>query len=236
MKRLILRRVCGLMVVGMLLLSACGKPLTSMDSDPISFGEDGLSQPPTAQGAPSVPLGSETATSQERADSSAPTAITPTGEMLQTIRLEFQRLVNEERRANGRDPLILNDTITEATNIRAKECFELFEHTRPNGTGFETVLQEVGYRYRMAGENICYTSNYGDNYVTPEHIFVGSSEQLTEVAEILFTSFKNSPPHYENMLVEEFQEHGIGLDTRVDHEKNIVYFTCCHLFGTPLTP
>ena len=67
---------------------------------------------------------------------------------------EMLRLVNEEREKAGIMPLELDDTLTAAANIRAKEICEVFDHTRPNGENFRSLLKEMGTDASYAGENI----------------------------------------------------------------------------------
>ncbi len=70
------------------------------------------------------------------------------------FRAEILRLVNLERAEHNLAPLILDDNLSAAAAIRAKEATELFSHTRPDGSSTFTVLAEFGITYRRAGENI----------------------------------------------------------------------------------
>ena len=231
MKHSVLWRMFCVWLILVVGLSGCGDndAPSRQEADESEYSQSSQS---VSQEEESVGSEAEQSTVSASSDPFRNKVVAPTSAMLQTIRLAFHRLVNEERVSMGRQALLLSDHLTQATEIRAVECFELFEHTRPDGTGFETVLAQVAYDYRTAGENICYTSNYGDGYITEENIFVGTEEQLREVAHILFTCFKNSPSHYENMLTPEFAEHGIGLAAQTGYQKNIVYFTCCNIFAT----
>ena len=65
-------------------------------------------------------------------------------------------LVNSERAKYGLSPLTYDSVLSRAADIRAVEIKSLFSHTRPDGTSCFTVLDEVGYSYRKAGENIAY--------------------------------------------------------------------------------
>ena len=64
--------------------------------------------------------------------------------------------VNTERAKYGLSALTYDVTLTKAANVRAAEIKTLFSHTRPDGSSCFTVLDEVGYRYRTAGENVAY--------------------------------------------------------------------------------
>ena len=57
---------------------------------------------------------------------------------------EVLRLVNEEREKAGVDPVELDSGLTDAAQRRAKEIIEVFDHTRPNGENFRSLLDEMG--------------------------------------------------------------------------------------------
>ena len=67
---------------------------------------------------------------------------------------EVIRLVNEERKKAGLNPLETNNELTAAAEVRAEEINEVFGHTRPNGKACKTALEEAGYEGVYAGENI----------------------------------------------------------------------------------
>lgn len=73
-----------------------------------------------------------------------------------SLAMQVFSLVNSERAKYGLSPLTYDTTLSRAANIRAVEIKSLFSHTRPNGQSCFTVLDEVGYSYRSAGENIAY--------------------------------------------------------------------------------
>ena len=102
---------------------------------------------------------------------------------------EVLALVNQQRRANGVGELQLDPTLTQAANIRAKELVTKFSHTRPDGSSCFTVLNQVGYRYGMVGENIAagYTN-----------------------ASAVMTGWMNSTGHRKNILNSEYKRIGIG--------------------------
>ncbi len=98
-------------------------------------------------------------------------------------------LVNEERRAAGLSELTVNTAVEAAANVRAEELEELFEHTRPDGSGCFTALVEAGVSYSTAGENIAY------GYTSPEAVMEG---------------WMNSTGHRANILTPEFTSIGVG--------------------------
>ena len=64
------------------------------------------------------------------------------------------RLISEERKKAGLNPLEKNEKMMSAAAVRAEEINEVFGHTRPNGKACRTVLEELGYEGDYAGENI----------------------------------------------------------------------------------
>ncbi len=102
---------------------------------------------------------------------------------------EVVRLCNVERAAEGLAALTLDPTLTKAAMTRAAETVTLFDHTRPDGTLFYTVLSEVGFQYRAVGENI-------------------AAGQTTPAGVV--SSWMNSPGHRANILNESFNKIGVG--------------------------
>lgn len=100
------------------------------------------------------------------------------------------RLVNAERAKYGLSSLTYDATLAKAADIRAVEIKSLFSHTRPNGQSCFTVLDEIGYSYRGAGENIAYGQRS---------------------AEEVMTAWMNSEGHRANILGENYTHIGIGV-------------------------
>ena len=103
--------------------------------------------------------------------------------------LRVVELVNEERAKAGLNPLILQENITEAAQVRAIETVTSFSHTRPDGRHFTTALKEAGVSYRGAGENIAWGQK------TPEQVMNG---------------WMNSAGHRANILNEKYTSIGVG--------------------------
>lgn len=102
---------------------------------------------------------------------------------------EILRLVNAERTKAGVAPLTLNATLCAAAQLRARELPTQFAHTRPDGTQCFTVLDQVGQRYRTAGENI--------------------AAGQTSPAQVM-SDWMNSPGHRRNILDASFTQLGVG--------------------------
>lgn len=96
-------------------------------------------------------------------------------------------IVNAYRREAGVPELELSDTLQEAAAIRAEEIIQHFEHERPDGRVWITVLDEVDYTYNIAGENIAF------GYSTPESVI---------------EAWMGSPGHRANILSEDFKYMG----------------------------
>ncbi|MBQ5319708.1 MAG: CAP domain-containing protein [Oscillospiraceae bacterium] len=119
-----------------------------------------------------------------------------TEEELREKQLEFAnevlRLCNIEREKAGVAPLTLSDDLNFIAQIRTDEQTEVGEisHTRPNGTRWSTVFQNVNVAKRTWGENLI------QGYTTPE-----------DVVE----AWMNSPGHRGNIIRESFKQLGIGV-------------------------
>jgi uncharacterized protein YkwD len=102
---------------------------------------------------------------------------------------EVFRLTNLERQKN--DPPLPplqqpSAALLQAAAIRAKECATLFDHTRPDGTKWYTVLD--GISYRTAGENIAWGTS---GYLTPQMVVEGWMKSDGHRANILKADFTN---------------------------------------------
>ena len=73
-----------------------------------------------------------------------------------SLTMQVLSIVNSERAKYGLDALTYDAHLSSAADIRAVEIKSLFSHTRPDGRSCFTALDEVGYSYRKAGENIAY--------------------------------------------------------------------------------
>ena len=104
-----------------------------------------------------------------------------------TFAEEILRLVNEERAKENLKPLKLADDLCEWANIRAKECVELFSHTRPNGEDGLNIISAK--KYKIRGENLSLGSS------TPEQVM---------------DQWMNSPSHRDNIMFPDYTHLGVG--------------------------
>ena len=103
---------------------------------------------------------------------------------------EVLKLVNKYRASNGLSPVSLDNAISSAADIRAKEIVRSFSNTRPDGRSCVSVLSDSGISYNGAGENIAYGQD------TPEEVM---------------TAWMNSDGHRANILNGSFTKLGVGI-------------------------
>lgn len=99
------------------------------------------------------------------------------------------RLVNEERAKAGLAPLTESLAVSQAAAVRAKETTQSFSHTRPDGSGFSTVLKQNGVSFTSAGENIAYGQK------SPQEVM---------------NTWMNSSGHRANILSSNYTTIGVG--------------------------
>ena len=95
---------------------------------------------------------------------------------------------NIEREKAGVSPLALDDTLCSAAAVR-DEITDTFSHTRPDGRKCFTAIDDAGYSYRAAGENIAW------GYSTAKEVVEG---------------WMNSPGHKANILSSDYNRLGVG--------------------------
>ena len=155
-----------------------------------------------------------------------------TAEHLKKIEAGFLRLVNEERAKHGLSKLTTKKHIDDVAQIRSTEIIDVFSHSRPDGSMYYDLVDYSKYSYTILGENICMTTHVGTNAFNPrEDAFIGTEQQIEDAYTWIFTVFKNSPPHYENMLTEEYEHTGIGISYTIDEKWGVPYFYVAHIFG-----
>ncbi|MBR2283838.1 MAG: SCP-like extracellular [Ruminococcus sp.] len=109
---------------------------------------------------------------------------------LDSLAKEIAVLVNEARAEEGLDPVYVLPVLTDSAMIRAEECAVLFDHKRPDGTRFSSLLDQDVTPYCYAAENIA----------------AGSSK-----AEAAFSQWKNSERHWAAITNPDITHMGIGV-------------------------
>jgi uncharacterized protein YkwD len=100
-------------------------------------------------------------------------------------------LVNQERAKVGADPLSINEQLDQAADLHSQDQASMnnMSHTGSNGSNLGIRIQEVGYQFSMAAENVAY------GYLDAETVMAG---------------WMASEGHRENILNPNLQEIGIG--------------------------
>lgn len=124
-------------------------------------------------------------------------------------------LTNEERAQNDAPPLSQNNLLKRAAELKAQDMANggYFAHTSPDGKTPWYWLDQVGYTYKLAGENLAV--NFFES---------------TDVAE----AWMNSPTHRANIVKKNYTEIGIGVANGKYEGKNTVFVA--QFFGTPIDP
>lgn len=105
---------------------------------------------------------------------------------------EIIRLTNEYRQENGLGKLSHVAIVDIPATVRAEEAAEVWSHTRPDGSNFNTVFAECGLKYTAYGENLfAVNTSYSPEQVLQE--------------------WKDSPAHNENLLRKNFNGIGVGI-------------------------
>ncbi len=114
---------------------------------------------------------------------------------------EMLRQINEYRASNGVSELRLSSICVEAANVRVQEQVSAFSHTRPNGTRFLTVYDDLGYKgvFDIKGENLQKHSDASYD--------IDTASLVTEAIE----NFKLSESHNALMLSDSYEYVGFAV-------------------------
>ncbi len=120
-------------------------------------------------------------------------------------------LTNQERLNNSLPALAINSQLTEAAHKKAADMLEknYFDHTSPNGREPWDFIEEAGYPYLYAGENLAI--NFKDPLRT-------------------FHAWLNSESHHENILFPDYQE--IGIATHSAEINGLMTTVTVQMFGS----
>lgn len=121
-------------------------------------------------------------------------------------------LTNREREAYDAPELHVNELLTQAAELKAQDMAAkgYFAHTSPEGHSPWYWLQQVGYKYSSAGENLAV--NFYD------------SEDVDQ-------AWMNSPTHKANIIKKDYTEIGIGVARGVYNGENTIFVA--QFFGKP---
>ena len=121
-------------------------------------------------------------------------------------------LTNEERQTEKLSTLIVNPLLTKAAELKAEDMATkgYFAHTSPEGKTPWYWIDQVGYDYQYAGENLAI--NFTD------------SEDVTN-------AWMQSPTHRANIEKDKYTEMGTGIATGMYEGKETVFVT--QIYASP---
>lgn len=123
------------------------------------------------------------------------------------------QLTNEERQTQNLKILKVNSILNEAAELKAMDMAtkSYFSHTNPDGKNPWYWLEQVGYKYQYAGENLAI--NFSD------------SKDVTN-------AWMNSPTHKANIVKGNYTEIGTGVATGIYEGKETVFVA--QIYANPL--
>lgn len=111
----------------------------------------------------------------------------PSNANISDITREMLGYVNELRSQYGLSELYGLEELDSVAQTRANELLESYSHTRPDGRGFDTAIDDAGLEWWHNAENIAYGAN-SEGYYT------------MSTAKEAFDAWVNSPDHREAIL------------------------------------
>ena len=152
---------------------------------------------------------------------------------LTTLNNEFLKLINTERAAQRKKPLVADENLIRLAKIRSDEQAGVGslrsngkKHTRPDGTRFNTVfntLKDADMRYGTRGENALEDSSMTGSAV--------AMLNATELAKGMFEQWKTSPGHYRNMISENYTSFGLSASYAAHSTTSPEYYTGKTMIG-----
>jgi uncharacterized protein YkwD len=123
-------------------------------------------------------------------------------------------LTNTERKNQKLQPLTTNETLNRAATLKAQDMATkgYFAHTSPDGITPWYWLDQVGYKYKYAGENLA--------------IDFINSEDVT-------TAWMNSPTHRANIIKDKYTEVGTGTATGMYQGHQTIFVV--QVYARPIT-
>lgn len=126
---------------------------------------------------------------------------------------ELLRDTNTERKKESMPALSLNEKLSEAAYLKARDMFEndYWAHTSPSGINPWKWFADAGYQYDVAGENLA--KNYSSASATVD-------------------AWMASPAHRENILREDYKEVGFAVMDGILDDKPTVLVVA--MYGSPI--
>jgi len=122
-------------------------------------------------------------------------------------------LTNDERQAQNVEPLVVNQYLNKAAELKAQDMatYGYFAHTSPQGKTPWYWLEQVGYNYQYAGENLAI--NFND------------SKDVTN-------AWMDSPTHKANIVKGNYTEIGTGIATGIYEGKETIFVA--QIYANPI--
>jgi uncharacterized protein YkwD len=123
---------------------------------------------------------------------------------------------NIQRTNNGKENLSLNDLLSQAAQAKAEDMAkrDYWSHKTPEGQDPWIFVDQTGYKYYKAGENLAY--GFGDSSTT-------------------VSGWMNSPTHRDNLLDSAFTEVGFGFSNASNYQRKGEETIVVALYGRPQT-
>lgn len=121
---------------------------------------------------------------------------------------------NERRQAQSQQPLTINAQLTKAAQVKAQDMVarDYWSHNTPEGNAPWEFINNAGYSYRKAGENLAY----------------GFKDETAVVG-----GWMNSPSHRANMLDANYQEVGFGFAESTNYQGDGPSTIVVAMYGQP---
>jgi uncharacterized protein YkwD len=121
---------------------------------------------------------------------------------------------NEQRQKNGKVALALNSKLNQAAQAKANDMAErdYWSHNTPEGQEPWIFIDQAGYAYKQAGENLAYG-------------FDNSSDTVT--------GWMNSPSHKANMLDSAYKDVGFGYANSSNYQGSGPQTVVVAMYGNP---
>lgn len=121
---------------------------------------------------------------------------------------------NEQRQKHGKAPLSLNSKLNKAAQTKANDMAarNYWSHNTPEGEEPWIFIDQAGYAYKQAGENLAYG-------------FTNSSDTVT--------GWMNSPSHKANMLDGAYKDVGFGYANNSNYQDSGPQTVVVAMYGTP---
>ena len=140
--------------------------------------------------------------------------------------------INDLRAANGLGALTMDACLSSGASVRANEISSSWSHTRPNGERGLYVLEGCGGYYADAIS--CIRNGLPHSYSLGENLavsyswsnYTGTDQEILDLADEVFSNWRGSPDHLENLLYPAYTKIGLGLYVNMDEDIYHAFWVC----------